>query len=208
MPSQKIWNAEGKTCLAGLLVDADHRQRKADEKRCQPAKRRIAESGRNGHEGEYHQSEIFTRPEDQRQFDDVGRDEGKAERGYEAGDERTDRRCRQRRTAATRARHLVTLERSHDRGAFTRRIEQDGGGRAAIHAAVVDTGKHDQRTGRVELVGDGEKKGNGQRRADARQNADRGAKSDTDERVKKVHRLHGDQDALEEEFEGAHRIQS
>jgi prephenate dehydrogenase len=61
-----------------------------------------------------------------------------------------------RRPAAAGARHLVAFERGDDRGAFARRVEQDRGGRAAIHAAVVDAGEHDERAGRVELVGDGQ----------------------------------------------------
>jgi hypothetical protein len=37
--------------------------------------------------------------------------------------------------------HLVALERRDDGGAFARGVEQDRGGRAAIHGAVIDAGE-------------------------------------------------------------------
>ena len=125
-------------------------------------------------------------------------------RGDQAGDERADRGRRQRRAAAALARHLVALERGDDRGALARRVEQDRGGRAAIHAAVVDAGEHDQRAGRVELVGDRQEQRDGQRRPDAGQHADRGAERHADQRVEQVHRLERGDQAVGEEREGVH----
>ena len=75
------------------------------------------------------------------------------------------------------------------RGAFARRVDQDRGGRAAIHAAVVDAGEHDQRARRIELEGDRQQQRDGQRRADAGQHADRGAEQHADQRVEQVDRL-------------------
>ena len=112
-----------------------------------------------------------------------------AEGGDQAGDERADRGGGERRAAAARAGHLVALERRDDRGALARRVEQDRGGRAAVHAAVVDAGEHDQRAGRVELVGDRQQQRDGQRRPDAGQHADGGAERDADQRVEQVDRL-------------------
>ena len=62
-------------------------------------------------------------------------------------------------------RHLVALERGGDRGRLARRVEQDGGGRAAEHRAVVDAGEHDERAGRVELHGERQQHRHGERRA-------------------------------------------
>ena len=64
--------------------------RKADEERSQSAQRGIAKCCRDGHEGEHHEREIFTRAKDQRQLDDGGREEGQQQRGDQPRDERAD----------------------------------------------------------------------------------------------------------------------
>jgi hypothetical protein len=98
-----------------------------------------------------------------------------------AGDEGADRRGRQRRPAAAGLGHLRAFERGRERSAFAGRIEQDRGGRAAIHAAVIDAGEHDHRAGRIELEGYRQEQRHGQRRADAGQHADGGAEEDADQ---------------------------
>ncbi len=201
---EQVGDAEGQPRLPGLQVDADEPERQPEEQRGQPAQRRVAEGGRDGDEGEHHQREVVGRPERQRELHHPRRDEGEAEGGDQPGDERADRRRGQRRPAAALARHLVALERGDDRGALARRVEQDRGGRAAVHAAVVDAGEHDQRGGRVELVGDRQQQRDGQRRADAGQHADRGAERDADQRVEQVHRLQRAGEAVGEEREGVH----
>ena len=50
-------------------------------------------------------------------------------------------------------RHLVAVERGHHRGGLARKLDQDGGGRAAVLRAVIDAGEHDQRRDRREMVG-------------------------------------------------------
>ncbi|MNK30751.1 hypothetical protein D3C87_491710 [compost metagenome] len=154
---EQVGNAEAHARLAGQLVDADDGERKADEQRGEAAQRRIPEGGGNGDEGEHHQREIFTRAEDQRQLDDVWRDKRERDGGDEAGDEGADGGGGQGRAASALAGHLVAFERGDDRGAFARRVEQDRGGRSAIHAAIIDAGEHDERTSGIEPVGDGQK---------------------------------------------------
>ena len=48
-------------------------------------------------------------------------------------------------------RHHISLDRGDDRAGFARRVEQDRGGRAAIHGAVIEAGEHDEGAGRIEL---------------------------------------------------------
>ena len=100
-------------------------------------------------------------------------------------------------------RHLVAFERGRDRGALARRVDQDRGGRAAVHAAVVDAGEHDERAGGIELEGDRQQQRDGERRADAGQHADRGAEQHADQREQQVHRLQRDGEALGERGEGS-----
>ena len=161
---EQFRNAEGKPRLAGELVDADQPERQADEQAGQPAHRRIAEGRRDGDEGDAHQREIILRPELHRDLDQPWREKGEAEGRDRAGDERADRGGRERRSAAAGLGHLVAFERGRHRGAFARRVDQDRGGRAAIHAAVIDAGEHDQRAAGIELVGDRQQQRDGERR--------------------------------------------
>ena len=196
--------AEGEPRLSGQLVDADKAKRQSEEQTCQSAQRRIAEGRRHRDERDAHQCEIVFRPEPDRDLDEVRRKEGDARGRNGAGNEGADRGGRQRRPAASGLGHLVAFDRGRHRRAFARRVDQDGGGRAAIHAAVIDAGEHDQRAGRIELVGDGQKQRDGQGRSDAGQHADRSAEQNSDQREQKVMRLHRNQHALAERDECIH----
>ena len=153
---EQFRHAEGQARLAGELVDADEPERDAQEQAGQPAQRRIAEGGRDGDEGQDHQPEIVPGPEFHRELDQPGRQEGQAQSRDQARDEGADGRGRQRRPAAPGLGHFGAFERRRQRGALARRVQQDGGGRAAIHAAVIDAGEHDQRARRIELEGHGQ----------------------------------------------------
>ena len=100
--------------------------------------------------------------------------------------------------------HLVALERGDDGGALARRVEQDRGGRAAIHRAVVDAGEQDEGGGRLDLEGDRQQQRDGERRAEAGQHADRGAERGADEAPHQVDRRERDREAVEELREGVH----
>ena len=84
--------------------------------------------------------------------------------------------------------HLVALDRGDHRGGLARGVQQDRGGRAAVHAAVVDAGEHDERAGRLQGVGDRQQQRDGHGRADAGQHADGGAEEDADQGVEQVRR--------------------
>ena len=182
----------------------DEAEGKAQRQRREPAQRRVAERGRDGDEGEHHQREVVGRPEREGELHHPGGDEGEPEGGDQARYERPYCGRGQCRPAPALARHLVALERGDDRGALTRGIEQDRGGRAAVHATVVDAGEHDQRGGRVELVGDRQQQRHGQRRPDSGQHADSGAERHADQGVEQVDRLQRTGKAVREEREGIH----
>ena len=201
---EKVGDAEREPRLAGLQVDADEAEREPERQRGQAPQRRIAEGRRDGDEGEHHQRKVVGRPERERELHHPRREEREAERGDQSGDERADRRRCQRRPAATLSRHLVAFERGDDRGALARRVQQDGGRRAAVHAAVVDAGEHDERGGRVELVGHRQQQRDGKRRADAGKHAHGSAEGDADQRVEEVDRLDRAGEAVREERKGVH----
>ena len=199
---EQLGDAEGEPGLAGELVDADKAERQPDEQAGQPADRRIPEGCRHRDEGDAHQREIILGPEAHREIDQPWREEGEANGGDGAGDERADGGGRKRRPAAAGLGHLVALERGRHRCALARRIDEDGGGRSAIHAAVIDAGEHDQRTAGIELVGHRQQQCDRQRRTDAGQHADRGAEEHADQRIEQVHRLQRHRHAMRQCGEG------
>ena len=81
---------------------------------------------------------------------------------------------------------------------LARRVEQDRGGRAAIHGPVIDAAEHDEGGGGVELAGDRQEQRHGERRPDARQDADRGADRDAQGRPEEVHRASAPREAVAE----------
>ena len=179
-------------------------ERQPDEQAGQSADRRISEGCRHRDEGHAHQREIIFRPEAHREIDQPRRQKSQTDGGDGARDERADRRGRKRRTAAAGLGHLVALERSRHRCALAGRVDQDGGGRSAIHAAVIDSGEHDQRAAGIELVGHRQQQRDRERGTDAGQHADRGAEEHADQRIEQVHGLDGDGHAMRERGEGVH----
>ena len=122
---EKLGHAEGKTRLAGQLVDADEAEREPDEQRGQAADGRITEGRRHRDEGDAHQREIILRSEIHRDLNEPRRQKGETNGGDGARDERADRRRRQRRPAAAGLGHLVALERRRHRCALAGRVDED-----------------------------------------------------------------------------------
>ena len=123
------------------------------------------------------------------EFDDRRRNQRQRHGCDQPGNEGTDRGSRKGGTTSPGTRHLVALERSDDRCAFTWRIQKNRRGRAAIHAAIIDTGKHDQRSSRIELIGNRQQQGDRKGWSDAGQNADGRAQCYADQCIKQIERL-------------------
>ncbi len=201
---EQFGDAESEPGLAGEPVDADQPERQPDKQAGQSADRRVSEGCRHRDKGHAHQRKIIFRPEAHREIDQPRRQKGETNGGDGARNERTDRRRRQRRPAAAGLGHLVALERRRHRCALAGRVDEDRRGRSAIHAAVIDSGEHDQRAAGIELVGDRQQQCDRERRTDAGQHADGGAEEHADQRVEQVHRLHGDSHAMRERGESFH----
>ena len=201
---EQLRKAEGEARLAGLQVDADQAEPDAEEQRRQSSDRGRAEHRRHRHEREHHQREIIGRPEFERPLHHDGREERDAEGADRPGDERADGGGRERRAGAAVAGHLVALERRDDGGAFARGVEQDRGGRAAIHRAVIDAGEQDEGRGRLDLEGDRQEQRDGERRAQPGEDADRGSERGADETPHQIDRSERDRKAVEELREGFH----
>ena len=87
---------------------------------------------------------------------------------HRAGEERAERRDRERRAGAALARHLVAVDAGDHRGGFARQVDQNGRGRAAVLRAVEDAGEHDQSRHRLEVEGERQQHRDGRDRPDAR----------------------------------------
>jgi hypothetical protein len=201
---EQLGHAERKARLAGLAVDADQAEEQANEQAGQPAHRRIAEHRRHGDESEHHQREVVRRAEFEREVDHQRRQQREQKGGDRAGDERADRAGRQRRAGAPRLRHAIAFERGGDRSRLPRRVQQDRGGGAAEHRAVVDAGEHDERAGGIKLDRERQQHRHGERRPDAGQHADERAKRDADQPPHQVHRLQGYAEAGDQGMECFH----
>ncbi len=201
---EQFGDAESQPGLTGELVDADQPERQPDEQAGQSADRRISEGCRHRDEGHAHQRKIILRPEAHREVDQPRRQKGETDGGDGARDKRADRSGGQRRTAAAGLGHLVALERGRHRCALAGRVDEDGGGGSAVHAAIIDPREHDQRAAGIELVGHRQQQRDRERGTDAGQYADRGAEQHADQRIEQVHGLDGDGHAVSERCEGVH----
>ena len=140
----ELGDVEGHARGAGLDVGTDHREKQPHHDHRDRLQHRSFCQHHRKDKAKHHQREIFRRAESQCELgqrcaedcDQYGRDA--------AGEERTDRGDRQRRTGAALLGHLEAVERSHDRGRLTRDIDQDRCGRTTVLRAVVDAGQHDQ----------------------------------------------------------------
>ena len=164
MPSSSSGRPKGETRLPGLQVDPDQSEPDAEEQRRQPPDGGGAENRRHRHESEHHQGEIIGRPEFERPLHHDWREEGNPEGADRPGNERADGGGRERRAGPAVAGHLVALERRDDGGAFARGVEQDRGGRAAIHRPVINAGEENEGCSRLDLEGDRQEKRDGERR--------------------------------------------
>ncbi len=203
-PVQEIRHAESQPRLPRKLVDADEAEAEADEQAGETPERRCPEGRRDGDEGQHHQREIIRRTEADGEIHQPRREKGDPQRRNRSGNERADRGGRQRRSAAPALGHLVAFDDGGERGAFTRRVEQDRRRRAAIHAAIIDAGEHDERARRIEFVCHRQEQRDRERRSYARQHADRRAQEHADRGEHQVHRLHRDGEALQEGRETFH----
>ena len=113
-------------------------------------------------------------------------EQGHQEGGDRAGEKGTDGGRGQGHAGPPLTRHLIAVQGGDHRGRFTRQIDQDGGGGAAVLGSVVDAGQHDQGGDRRQDKGDGQQHGDGGGRAETGQHADQGAEKDTRQAVQQV----------------------
>ena len=149
--------------------------------------------------------EELRRAERDREAHDLRHDQDDEHRADRAGDERADRRRRERLRGAAGLGHLVALEGGDDRGRLTGGVEQDRRRRPAVHAAVEDAAEQDQRLLDGQPVGDRQQQGHRHGRADAGEHPDGRAHDDPEQREEEVHRRDDVGEAAEQCGEVVHQ---
>ena len=199
---------ERKARLAGDGFLADGAQHQPERHRQQCRGQRAARYPRHHDQPAGGERKEFRRPEQDR---DLGQQRGKhhhADDRERAADKGADRDDGQRRAGAAFLGELVAVDRGDDGSGLAGDVEQDRGGRAAIHRAVEDAGHHDQARGWIERerqrqdqrhAGDGPK---------ARQHADRRACKRADKGREQVGGRGGDLQSVQQALEGIHSCTS
>jgi hypothetical protein len=132
-PVLQLRDAEGEAGLPGQLVAPDQPEGQPQEEADQSPDQGIAQDRRHRHEGEHDQRHVLGRPELQAHVDQHRRQESQPQGADRARDEGADGGRRQRRRAAAAFGHQVAFEGGDDRGRLAGGVEQDRGGRAAVH---------------------------------------------------------------------------
>jgi hypothetical protein len=179
--------AEREPLRAVDRIEPDHRQGEAEQRHRVAFRPRFAGQPADRGEAEQHQGEIFRRPEAQGVLGDRRRQDGQHDHAERAGDERGDRRNRERRSGAALAGHRVAVEARHQRRGFAGHVHQYGCDRAAVHAAVVDAAHEDHGGNRVHAEDERNEDGKRRDRTDARQRADQCPDDDTHRDDEEVH---------------------
>ena len=200
----ELGDVEGEALRAGVDVGADQAEQQAEEDHGDRLDHRAAGQHHGGDQAQRHQRAIVGRAELLRHARQRLGEQHDDDRADRAGEERADRRDRQRRAGAALARHLVAVEAGHHRGGLARQVDQDRRRRAAVLRAVVDAGQHDQRRGRRQVEGDRQQHGDGRHRADAGQHADQRADHAAEQGIEQVLEADGDSESEKEVVQEIH----
>ena len=168
---QQLDLAAGVARRARNLVHPNAARRQPDKQRRDAAHRALAQHRAHGGKGQHHQHEVFGRAQAHGKVGHVGRKQRHHHGGDGARHERADGRRGQRRTRAAVLGHLVALHGGDHAGRLAGGVEQNRGGRAAVHGAVVNAREEDHRGRDLDLGRDGQQHGHSHRRANAGQHA-------------------------------------
>ena len=200
--------AEGKARFAGDGLLADGAEHQPERHRQQRGGQRAAGYARHHHQAAGGERKKFRGAEQDRDIGQQRREHHDADHRQRAADERADRDDGQRGAGAALLGELIAVDRGDHGSGLAGNVEQDRGGRAAIHRAVEDAGHHDQAGGRIEREGQRQDQRHAGDRAEARQHADRGARERAGERGEQVGGRGGDGEAVEQALQGVHCLHS
>ena len=143
-PVGHLRHVEGEALGAGLDITADQTEQQTQDDHGEGLEQRTAGQRHRGDQAQHHQRKVFRGTELKRHIRQRRGCDGEQDGRHRAGEEGAESGGGERRPGAALLRHLVAVDRRHDRRTFSGQVDQDRGGRAAILRAVVNTGQHDQ----------------------------------------------------------------
>src|SRR5690606_24730084 len=172
----------------------------------------FARQAADGAQPQNHQGKIFRPPEAERRIGQGRRQEHQPYQRDQPGDEGTDRRDGQSGTRLSLPGHLVTVQGGDHGGGFAGGVQENGGGRPAVHRSVVNPGQQDDGAGgrvfRRHSAGhrrrDGNQEGHSAHGADPRQHADGRADQHPDKSEQQIVPLKGDEKPLHQILQRLH----
>ena len=196
--------AEREATHARHRVQADEGHEGAQGGGAEPLHQRRPRQAHDHAEGEDHEAEVLGRADPQGEVGEGRREEREADEAECPRHEGRDRGDGEGRPGPALPRHLIAVHGGDHRGHLARHVDEDGGGRAAVHGAVVDGGEHDdgrrRRQERCERQQDGDARGG----PDAGQHADQRPQDRANQSEEEVLRRERLGEALEEEADGIH----
>ncbi len=156
-PVREVQIAAGKAGKARVVVDANERDAKADERRERRFRLIVRGHAAKGCEGEGVEGEVFGGPEfisdARKKRGDEGKGDGRKERAHEGGHPRDHKRV----ACAAVLGHRIAVERSHHRRLVAGDVEKDRRDPPAIHRPVIDRSQQDERGGGIKPHGEGDR---------------------------------------------------
>ncbi len=187
-PIPKRGDVVGKTLPAAQGVHAYGAENQPQSGHDQCLDHRAPDQVGDNDKRHHHQGEVLRRIEDQGgpgkgrgQEHEPEHPEGSCDEGPQGGDP-------QRRSRPTLLGHLVAVQAGNHGGRLAGDIDEDRGGRPAVHRPVGDPAHHDDPGDRVEMIGRRQKQRHGAGRPDSRQDPDQRPGQTAEEAIERYSR--------------------
>ena len=172
---KKLWHTSGVACLPGNLVHTDETDRKPYKQGGQPTHRALTQHSTYRSQRQEHQAKVLGRSQANGVIGQHRRKQGHDDGGDRSSNKGANCRACQGSPSAAALGHLVAFHRGDHGGGLARRVEQNRGGRTAVHRPIVNAGKENHRCGGVHMRGNRKQHRHGGRRPDPGQDTHRSA---------------------------------
>ncbi len=194
----QVRQTEGESVHPDAAVDADGGEHDAEQRHDQRLEHlALAGKGRHRREPQHHEGEVVRRLEREGDLGQQRRRHHQEDSGQGAAGEGGVGGDGQRLARLPLAGQRIAVDGGDHAGGAARGVDQDGGGGAAEHGAVIDPGHQNDAGGGIQPVGDGDHQGDGGDRPKARQHADEGADETADDHHEDVDGQHGGAQSLQ-----------
>ncbi len=193
---------------AGHRIGADGGEPHADNSGNDALQDGVAGEAHQRDHAEDHQPEVFRRTERERDVGDAWTNQRERDGAADAGDVRADARDGERLAGAALFGHRKAVHRGDDRGDLAGNVHEDGGGRAAVHRAVVDRCQRDDGAIGRQIDRGGQQDSHRRRRTETRQHADECTEQAAGDGVTQIRKAQRVQEAVDDIIHGGNRFSS